>query len=96
MNSFIVRVELHGALAEATYTRLHAVMAEAGFARTIFAPSDGRTYFLPSAMYTTNSSKSTNGVSEQVGSLASSTGLASSIFVARMSEWWSLNLTPVK
>lgn len=49
MNTFITRVELHGAT-EADYERLHAAMAHQGYVRTIVG-SGGRRYHLPWAEY---------------------------------------------
>lgn len=45
-----VRVELHGAVTEDQYQRLHAAMQARGFVRTITA-GNGTRYWLPTATY---------------------------------------------
>lgn len=95
MASFIVRVELHGALTEATYTRLHNSMAAVGFSRTIVA-NDGHSYWLPTAMYTANSVGTAESVRIAASNAASATGLPATIFVANMTDWSSSALTPYK
>lgn len=92
MTFFIVRIELHGALTEAIYTRLHSSMATAGFSRTISA-SDGHTYWLPTAMYTATSAGTAESARIAAANAASVTGLTATIFVANMTEWASSGLT---
>lgn len=50
MANVVVRVELHGAVTEEQYKRLHAAMQARSFVRTITG-GDGVRYWLPSAMY---------------------------------------------
>lgn len=50
MAHVVVRVELHGAVTEDQYQRLHAAMQRSGFVRTIVG-GDGAKYWLPTAMY---------------------------------------------
>lgn len=92
MSSFIVRVELHGALTEAVYTQLHNSMASAGFGRTISA-GDGHSYWLPTAMYTINSTASAESIRIAAANAATVTGHRATIFVANMSDWSASGLT---
>lgn len=94
MNTFIVRVELHGYASEATYIKLHEVMERAGFVRAIRA-DNGAFYALPQAMYTTSSFAATDTIRQSAIAAAATTGHATTIFVAQMTEWSASGLSPV-
>ena len=94
MNSFIIRVELHGALTEAIYAQLHTAMERAGFSRQI-AADGGAQFYLPTAMYTGSSWEGADGVRRTALTAAATTGRNATVFVAKMDGWSATGLNPV-
>jgi len=64
VSTYIVRIELHGRLAD--YTLLHHWMQKQGFRTTINA-SDGTTYQLPTATYEIDSNRTTTDLRDWIG-----------------------------
>jgi hypothetical protein len=93
MNSFVTRVELHGA-GQQDYDNLHRYMAEARFRRTI-TDDDGVDYQLPTATYYSRGVLSAQDVRTLAKGAANRTGRPSWVMVTeeRFSCW---ELVPVR
>ena len=85
--SYIVRVELHGAV-YSDYETLHAAMAQAGFQRTITS-DNGTVYQLPTAEYSVNSSADEMAVLKAARLAADRTGKRNGVLVvaSNRSAW---------
>jgi hypothetical protein len=94
MNSYIIRVELHGAVLEATYVQLHTAMEGAGFSRQITADG-GKQFYLPTAMYTCSSWNDASMVRQAAVNAAATTGRSATVFVAKMDGWSATGLNTV-
>jgi hypothetical protein len=89
MNSFITRVELHGANWQ-DYENLHSYMAAARFYRTIKG-DDGVIYQLPTATYSSHGNLSAREVRELAMSTAARTGRRAWVLVTETkSNYWQL------
>ncbi|APR40015.1 type V toxin-antitoxin system endoribonuclease antitoxin GhoS [Paraburkholderia sp. SOS3] len=86
MESFLVRVELHGA-ADDDYEALHVQMAVFGFWRTI-TDTKGVTYELPPATYWGQSQYGTSRVVDFAHAACSIVGRRASIVASLTADTW--------
>lgn len=93
MANFITRVELHGADA-ADYEKLHTVMAEEKFYRTVMSAA-GQNFMLPTAMYFSYGEVTAEQVRDLARVAASRIGRPCWVFTATWTDAaWYLPETP--
>jgi hypothetical protein len=90
MQSYIVRVELHGADYQ-DYEQLHVAMAQRGLSRIILG-SDGQKYQLPTAEYVISTVSSLSQVRDAARAAAATTGRSCWVLVSEYSNcgWFGL------
>lgn len=90
-NTFVTRVELHGAQNWQDYVTLHAAMAKEGFQRTITG-DNGLVYELPTAEYTIYGNYTVVQVREKAKRAAISTGKSFAVLASQTttSAWFGL------
>jgi hypothetical protein len=92
MTTFVLRVELHGAVSD-DYDRLHADMAAAGFLRTIVL--SGASYHLPTGEYRYESGGETQvAVCEKAHRIASAVRLNPEVFLTESAGVTAMGLRP--
>ena len=96
MDSFLTRVELHGAAYDGSYYEvLHQKMAAQGFVRTVVS-DDGKKLALPTAEYEISGYMSKEDILARAKTAASATGKPYSIFIVKHSGWIAHGLVPVR
>ncbi len=93
MNTYITRVELHGASSQ-DYILLHQYMAQSKFSRDIVS-GDGKKYRLPEAEYVSYAND-INIVVSLAKTAANATGRNSIVFTSQAATWKADGMVLVK